>query len=231
MFDFLNQNAGALTVIFTVVVALSTVVYAILTGILVSETRRMRQAQTEPRIEVTVRCRDEWISLVNIYVRNIGLGPAYDISFSLSAEGGGDGAQILIEDFTKAQFLKTGLKYLGPGQELKSDLSQMTERFEDKIQSVLVANVVYRGALGKRYEEQFRLDFSEFKGRSQLGKPHLYAIAQSLEKIQHGIGQLATGSKRLKTDVYDREDREKEKKEWEEHRADLIEKSKQQNIS
>jgi len=60
MLEFLNQNAGALTVIFTTVVTLSTGVYAILTAMLVAGTRSMRQAQTEPKIEVTIRPRDEF---------------------------------------------------------------------------------------------------------------------------------------------------------------------------
>ena len=43
-----------LIVAFTGVVALSTVVYAFLTWRLVSETRRMREVQTEPRVSVRV---------------------------------------------------------------------------------------------------------------------------------------------------------------------------------
>jgi len=173
MLAFLNQNSGALTVIFTGVVTLSTVVYAVLTVVLVVETRKMRQAQTEPRVEVTIKPRDEWISLLHVHVRNIGLGPAYDISFIIEAETGGDGAKTLIEDFTRTQFFKTGLRYLGPGQEVVSDYSPMVERFEEKLESVLTFEVRYRTATGKRYENRYRLDFSEFKGRTQLGKPHL----------------------------------------------------------
>lgn len=183
----------------------------------------MRQAQTEPKVEVVIKPREEWISLIHVYVRNIGLGPAYDISFEITAEKGDDGAQALIDDFTKANFFKTGLKYLGPAQELVSDLSQMTEKYDQKIESVLVFDVHYRGATGRLYQENFRLDFSEFKGRTQIGRPHLYAIAQHLEKIQKDFHNLAAGFKRIKADVYDNEDREHERKEWEEHR-------KEQNI-
>jgi hypothetical protein len=190
----------------------------------------MRQAQTEPKVEVIIKPREEWISLIHVYVRNIGLGPAYDISFNITAEKGGEGAQALIDDFTKANFFKTGLKYLGPGQELVSDLSQMTEKFEQKIESVLVFNVCYRGATGKPYQEKFRLDFSEFKGRTQIGTPHLYAIAQHLEKIQNDFHSLATGFKRIKADVYDSEDREQERREREERRNELLAKNKEQNI-
>lgn len=50
---FLNANSGALNVIFTGVVTIATAVYAVLTWKLVSETRQMREVQTEPKIEIT----------------------------------------------------------------------------------------------------------------------------------------------------------------------------------
>jgi PIN domain nuclease of toxin-antitoxin system len=53
--DFLNKNSGALTVLFTAVVTISTVAYSILTGKLVSETTKMRQVQTEPKIEIMIK--------------------------------------------------------------------------------------------------------------------------------------------------------------------------------
>lgn len=71
-----------------------------------------------------------------------------------------------------------------------------------------------------------RLDFSEFKGRTQIGKPHLYAIAQHLEKIQKDFHNLATGFKRIKADIYNNEEREQEKRAWEGQRA-LIAKDKE----
>jgi flagellar basal body-associated protein FliL len=64
---FLHKNSGALIVIFTAVVTLSTVVYAILTAMLAVETKKMRQVQTEPKIEVVLRPREEIINIVNIY--------------------------------------------------------------------------------------------------------------------------------------------------------------------
>ncbi len=225
--EFLNQHSGALTVIFSAVVTVSTVVYAVLTAVLVAETRRMRRAQTEPKLEVVTKARDEWIALIHVYVRNIGLGPAYDISFDIYAESGGEGAQALIDDFTRANFLRAGLKYLGPGQELVSGYSQMTERYEQKIESALMFVVRYRSAAGRTCQENFRLDFSEFKGRTQIGRPHLYTIAQNLEKIQKDIHHLTTGFRRIRADVYNSEDREKERKQWEEHRKHRAEKSEE----
>ena|SRR3990167_8413387 len=222
MLDFLNNNAGALTVIFTFAVALSTVVYAILTASLVSETKKMREAQTEPKVEIVLKPREEFIHFVNLYVRNIGLGPAYDISFSILIESGGEGAKSLVEDFTKANFFRQGLRYLGPNQEMISGYSQMTDKLNEKIESVLNFKVNYKSSIGKTYNESFRIDFSELKGQVRLGRPHLYAIAQHLGEIQKDINKLTTGFARIKADIYDEKDREKEEKELEERYSKLI---------
>lgn len=214
-------------VIFTAVVTISTVVYAFLTARLTEETRRMRKIQTEPKIEVALKPREEFVNIVNIYTKNIGLGPAYEITFEITIEAGNEGANELIKDFTKPNFFNTGLNYLGPGKEVLSGFSQMNKMYDKKIESVLNFTVQYKGIAGDNYEEQFRIDFSEFKGTSKLGKPHLYAIAQSFEKLQRDIGHIVSGFKRIRAEVYTSEDREKERKEEE----DCIEQLKKEQNS
>ena len=51
----------------------------------------------------------------------------------------------------------------------------------------------------------------EIKGTSQLGKPNLYSIANSLEGIQKDIGHIVSGFKRVKAEIYSKEDRELER--------------------
>ena len=200
---------------FTAVVTFSTVVYAFLTARLVSETRRMRQAQTDPRIEVVVKPHEEWINLLSLFVRNIGMGPAFDLIFEFHAEASPEGAEMLIRDFTESAFLKNGLRYLGPDQEAKSNVSAIHNGFNKKIEAVVRVVVRYRNASGRQIKEIFLLDFSEFRGLSRLGKPHLYAMAQSFEKIQKDIGHIASGFRKLRVDVLTEEDRARERDERE----------------
>jgi len=54
---------------------------------------------------------------------------------------------------------------------------------------------------------------SEIKGRYQLGKPNLYSIANSLEKLQKDVGHIVSGFKRVKADVYSSVDRKEEREE------------------
>jgi len=212
LLKFLNDNSGALSVIFTAVVTLATAVYAVLTWQLVSETRRMRKVQTEPKLEITLRSVDEAIHIQRLHVRNIGLGPALQISFTPKVLAGGDGGKALLEELTETNFFRTGISYLGPGEERYSHYTQMHENHDAKVASVLAFDVSYRSATNEIYSETLVIDMSERKGSYQLGKPHLYSIAQSLEKLQKDFGHVVGGFKRIRADVYSSDDRAAEKK-------------------
>ena len=210
---YLNSNSGALTVIFTAVVTISTVAYAILTWSLVSETKKMREVQTEPRIEITLKPLDYAINIVRLHVRNIGLGPAKNVKFTSNVASGGAGAEKLLGEFNKANFLKTGLKYFGPGHELHSGYTQITQDFDAKIASVFIYDIEYESVTGKKHSDQITIDVSELKGMNQLGKPNLYAIAQSIENIQKDFSHVVSGFKKIHADVYTSEDRDREEAE------------------
>lgn len=106
---FLNENSGALTVIFTAVVTVATAVYALLTWKLVAETRLMREVQTEPKIEISVGSFDTALHLLRLHVRNIGLGPAFAVRFSPKVAAGGEMAHALLMEFMATNFFVTGL--------------------------------------------------------------------------------------------------------------------------
>ena len=213
LLDYLNKNSGAFTVIFTVVVAIATVVYAVLTWKLVKETGLMRQAQTEPRIEITLKSLEIAIHIVRIHVRNIGMGPALNVKLTPRVMSGGDSAKNLIAEFTQTNFFKTGIAYFGPSEERVSHYTQMTEDFDGKLASVIAFDIEYEGVAGIQYKKILSIDMSEYKGTYQLGKPHLYSIAQSLEAIQKDVAHITSGFKRVKTDVYTSKDREEENNE------------------
>lgn len=209
--NFLNTNSGALTVLFTGVVTISIVVYSILTGKLVSETTKMRQVQTEPKIEITIKPFDFAINVVRLHVKNIGLGPAINVTFNLKIISGEQIAQTLVDEFAKANLLKIGLKYFGPGQERYSHYTELTQQYSEKIESVLIIETSYKSTTDVKYIEQSIIDMPELKGAYQLGTSNLYSMAKSLEKIQKDISHIVSGHKKISAQIYTSEDRKKEK--------------------
>lgn len=196
-------------------------VYAWLTARLVSETRRLREAQTEPRVEVIYRCKDEWISLVDIAIRNIGAGPAYDLQFTYEATTDSAGARELLRRLSEIKFISGGLNYLGPGQEYVSFWTQMTNHFDDKMATRVSVHSQSKSALGAIYRTTHTLDLSEIKGMERIGTPPLIKIAQSIEKLEKSVDHLSSGFRKLQVDVHTSEDREAERNAWEEERERL----------
>lgn len=206
MLEFLNENSGAFAVAFSAVVAIATIVYAILTWRLVSETRKMREAQTEPKISVTIQPREEWISLIDMVIQNIGLGPAYNIKFEIKPDFEYAKGNFLSE----LGFIKSGLRYLAPNQKLQFFLTSMIENFEEKTKKPFEIKVTYQNSMGKKYEDAYVIDFSQLIGLRRLRRAPLYDIAKDIEKIKEDLHLLSTGFRRIKVIRYTKEDIEEE---------------------
>lgn len=225
--DQINRNSGALSAVFSGVVTVATVIYAWLTAKLVNETRRMREAQTEPSLQVVYRNRDEWINLLDVAVRNIGLGAAYDITFEIRAELKEGDKNDLVDSLGKLGCFSKGLVYLGPNQEFTSFWTNLMDGHASKLDSRVFIHCRYRSATGARYESQCVLDLSEIKGISRIGEPPLLKIAKQLEVIAKDLNHLTTGFKRLRVDAFSQSDRDAERAELEAQHAEFAERHKQ----
>lgn len=208
--EFLNRNSGAFNVLFTAVVAIATVVYAILTWRLVSETIQMRQVQTDPTVSITIEPREEWINLIDLVIQNIGKGPAHDIRFELQ----GDFEYKTGKFLSELNLMREGLQYLAPNQTFRFFLTSMVESPESKLDHSFAVRVSYLDGSGRPYYAEYKIRFSEWKGLSRLGEPPLHKMARSIDKIRQDIEHLATGFNRMKVVTYTRADIKAEEKEW-----------------
>lgn len=186
--DFLNQNNGAITVIFSTVVAIATVVYAILTWKLVSETRKMREVQTEPKISATIQADERYINWINLIIQNIGLGPAYNIKFELNPDFVDENIPDVenLDEFFKLSevgFIKNGLPYFAPNQKIQFFLTNIAEDFKKKLETPFEIKIIYENSIHKSYSDLYKIDFSQQRRLNQVGKPPIYEISKNLENI------------------------------------------------
>lgn len=215
--DSLNQYAGALNLLFAAVVAISTVVYALLTWRLVTETRLMRRAQTTPKVAVFYKNRDEWIGLLDIVIQNIGLGPAYDVRFEIRPLTSGTGTDKLLKELEERHVFSTGLRFFAAGQSYNAFFTNLIEDFEEKMAAQIRIKVSYKDATGAMHADEYVLDFSEIRGLVRIGEPPLLKISKAVEKIAQSFESIASGNRRIRTDVYTAADRVEEKRkraEW-----------------
>lgn len=204
--DFLNQNSGVFAVIFSAAVAIATVVYAILTWRLVKETRRMREAQTEPLVSINVQPHEGYIMLIDMNIQNIGLGPAYDLTFQIDPDFECKKDTLLSE----LSMMTNGIKYLPPGQKIRFHLTNLFQDFEKKMKTPFNIQVKYLNGIGKALHNTYLVDLSQFEGISQMPRPPLYSICDDIKHLRTSIERLASGFKRLKVVVYTQQDIQKE---------------------
>lgn len=216
MVEYLENHQELVTLIFSAVVALSTVVYAVLTALLVAETRHMRRAQTEPKLVAYVKPREEFVNFAHLYIKNVGAGPAFNVSFELTTNKNDEGGNILIRDFKESRFLETGVDYIGPNQKLHSRYTKFNDNFDKKIMAKIMVKINYKSSTNRNMSDTYAIDMSQFEGAGNLGTPHLYSIAKSLKNLQEDVNRISTGFKRVKVDTYTHEDRRREEREWEE---------------
>lgn len=234
LLDFLNQNSGSLSLIFSGVVTIATVTYVILTRSLVKETKKLRKVATEPLISIYIEPEERWINLIDLVIKNIGGGPAYNISFRIEPD--------FLIDKDRNKYLSSlsfmqHLEYLSAGQCLRFFLASAVDVLNRENGKSFKITVSYEGKDKAKYEEEFIINFEKFKGLERIGEPPLHQIAKAIDKISKDIGHLSTGFHRVKTDIYISKDREQEgqiyeqmREESKKSRQDLKPKEEQKEI-
>lgn len=206
----MNSNAGALNVLFTFVVAASTVVYAVLTARLVSETRRMRRVQTNPSISVHVEPSEFGLNFINLHVRNTGAGAARDVRLRLSHDYEWMSGRRLSE----RGLFKHSIPYLAPGQIIRTFLLSILEHTREGSSSLghLNFGVVaeYRSDSGEKFSETIAVNFEHFEDLIGIGTPPLISIHREMERIRQATENVASGRVKVRAVTYSLADEEAE---------------------
>jgi hypothetical protein len=217
----LNENAGALSVLFSFVVMVATVVYAVLTLFLVRETSKLRKLETDPNISIYLEPQEQWISLMDLVIQNNGRAAAYEVHFKIYPDFECRAGQFL----SSYPFMQV-IRYLAPGQRFKFFLASAVEVLAREAGKSFTIEATYKSQAGKIYQEKFTLDFEHFRGMTNVGQSAAYKIADAIEKMQKNIDS-AVSDKRLNIRVWTRKDLEKEAAELKRWRDETINKMKE----
>ena len=181
---------------FTGVVALSTLVYAILTWRLVSETRRLREAQTEPRVSVRVEMDHSGLYGYELVIRNEGQGVAKNVRFEFEGDPTYFRDSFVLggpPTVDQLPVIKNGLDFLETGQIFRFPIGTVSkEEFERAAKSPWTFKVKYRNIFGKLGKVTHTIDFSLLRGTFFVPN-RLKEIADHLESISKEFSKLTKG--------------------------------------
>lgn len=213
--------------------AFSTLVIALLTFILARETwylrisqinqiEEMKKESMRPNLEIFLMPSSASFRLLNVYIENNGKGTAKNIIFNFFGEQGEilkEEEKLLIDKFLEINFLSNGIKALGTGKQRSSfifSFLDLVDEIGDLIFEIRIRVVVdFSDSVGNFYQTETILDFSEFKGVSEVGGGdplyNLYKEAEKIRKVLEG-GQSLMSNKRFNVNFYSSDDRVEEKR-------------------
>lgn len=175
--------SDALTLLFSFVVAASTVCYVVLTSRLVSETRLMRKAQVEPHIIAYLSNSETHSRIVHLYTKNIGQGVGLNVRFTIIKDFN-DGFRKL----SSYSYFTDGLNYFPPGQVDKHLIMTFGDGDDKaKVADSIILDVEYESVLKEKKVHRYELKVSEIAGQANLRPPGTYIgmISYRLEKIEN----------------------------------------------
>ena len=206
--EFIIQNNGIITLVFSGIVALATVVYAVLTWRLVGETIKMRLTQTEPKISINLQSSEQSITMMDLIIQNIGLGPAYNVTFNLTKD-----FEIVNKIYlSEIGMFKNGISYFAPGQKIQFFITSMVNNYQEKEKFNFDIDVKYENHSKKIYTERFKIDFSEFRGLLRSEETPLHKILKEIGKLRSEFENLIQGTKKLNVNIYTDKNRIEEEK-------------------
>ena len=179
--SFLNINSGA-------ILAITTLVYAIITGRMLFETKRMRESQTEPFVFINVQPHEKERIILNMVIQNIGPGPAYDLTFKIKPDVVLPGGHNLSE----INMMKQGLNYLAPNQKVECLVAFTKEETKEEKKILHYVTVYYKNKNKRSYEHTYEMDFTEYVGREYVEFDKYKKIVDKLDAIYKGIDKASS---------------------------------------
>ena len=161
--EFVNKNANAITAIATVVLTITTMVYAWLTSVLAKENRRLRKEGSEPQVVAMLLPDPNELVVLNLIFANIGKGAAYDVRISLEFDE---------EDFAKHKVIlqwvaSPPLNVLPQGDKISTFFGISFELLKDPPLQPFTVKCDYRNSEDNRTTADYIIDVRQL---SYLGK-------------------------------------------------------------
>ncbi len=205
-----------LIIVFTGVVAGSTVAYALLTRQLVSETRRMREVQTEPRVSIRVEADHTGHPGYELVIQNEGQGVAKNVRFEFEGDPSYFRNSWVIRRppaIDELPIIKNGLDYLEPNQSYRFPLGTVSPgEYERAVETPWTFRTQYESLYGKPRTDTYIVDFSQFRGML-FESNHLKEIAGHMKAVWEDLHRLTEGHARVQVVTQTREDFEQQREE------------------
>lgn len=173
------------------------------TMLLAKETKRMADLSARPQIVASI-IPNQWSTIhLDVQVENTGNASAFEIEISFDPPlENGEAREDRVIPFEQISVLK-------PGQVLQSYLSGVGDYLKQKF--TVTASWKLHPDATERENLVYTLNMSDYQGISYLGsRDPVVQIAEQIKKLRDDWRYVASGSRKIKTDVHTSDDRRRE---------------------
>lgn len=198
--DWITLLVSVVSVVGAGVTAFATILLWRVTRTLAVETKRMADASAQPHVVATIE-PNQWSMLhADLQVQNTGNATAYEVELAFNPP-----LAEVTAHAEKALPLQS-LSVLKPGQGLASYLSEFPPLIDKRF--TVTASWKRSPSAKARESHTYVLDLSTLKGVSRLGASNpLIQIAEQVKKAREDWQYVASGSRKVKADIYTASDR------------------------
>jgi len=144
----------------------------------------MRKLQTDPKMSIYLSCVSRAIIMKNLVIKNIGFGPAYNITFELSQNFTLCNGKMLNE----LKCIKTGIPYMAPQYEMEFLLTDSDWKKYADISFTM--KVKYQNSIHTSFEDTFIIDFSAWKDLEIVNPKGFADVVVELNKINTTLEKM-----------------------------------------
>ncbi len=194
--NVINKNQGVVTAAFTFITVVFTCFLVWFNHRIAKETKRLREVETEPHVEVYLVPYRGSMNIINMIVKNSGGGPARDIRWKILADF--DDLKTHKVPIANMSLFKV-LHYLPANEQLEFFFGTATNILKEPKLKPIEIEVEYKNIYQKnKKNDLFKIDLEPFEGMQRIGTPPDYEIAKALKQISRDFGQLKTGYAKLR---------------------------------
>src|SRR4051812_46658062 len=177
-----------------IIVMVATIVNVAINRRLARENRALNKAGSEPRVVGYAIINPHVYGAIDFVIRNIGKGPARNISFKIIS--GGDDLP------SKKVFLPpAGVKFafLPQDEQISTCMGMGWELLAEPKLAPFEIQIDCENLVGEKQSRSFKIDAAQFEGLVRVGKPPDQEIAESIKGILNVMEGWARGRLQVET--------------------------------
>ncbi|MBW4359792.1 hypothetical protein [Flavobacterium taihuense] len=155
----------------SIVIAISTVLYTVISLMLWYESRKSRKQKIEPHIVAFLKSSENHKTL-ELHIKNIGEGHAKNVNILVLHDYNQFGKEL--KSLSNLGAMKNGFNSFPPEYEIKYYVHDYSEIYDNDKNEFIKLKIDYKGTDNRKFTEEFHLPFNQLFGQNYSNPPETF---------------------------------------------------------